>query len=515
MNINNPQELSAFPEQSVSEGLNDPALISVARDYPLGKTRPVALGTLQLLAGRGLYFALGYLATIILARGLGPLDYGIYGLIISVLLWVEQTCRFAFPSAAAILISREGKQTQALEQTAAFLNFSLFFFLFVLFWFAAPLLANLFHLPERTSLLRLAFMDLPFFGLYVVYRGVLQGHHDFRSIGIADALYSLAKLVGVLSLVILWLSLEGALIVNILASAGALLFLLSRISLKRLLPVYDFVGPVVRQALPLGLYMLALQGLAYLDLWCLKVLTPDQDTTTLGLYVAARNIAFVPSFVLMAVSEVILPALSRAHGKSDAALSRKYVQEASRFLWLLILPVTILFTVTARNLMTLLYSSTYGDGSPYLSLLVWAALFAAYTALFASMLNARGESLLSGMILIGLIPIALLLNILLVPAYGAMGAAYANVLTSFAGAVVFGLFVYRRFGPPMRVQTFAKAAAAVILMAVLGSKIPLSHVLLGPAYAAYLALYGLILFLLGELSRQDLALVAFWRNRSQ
>ena len=48
-----------------------------------------ARGTMQLLVGRGLFMVSGYLITVILARGLGPAAYGVYGVVMSLLLWIE------------------------------------------------------------------------------------------------------------------------------------------------------------------------------------------------------------------------------------------------------------------------------------------------------------------------------------------------------------------------------------------------------------------------------------------
>ena len=48
-----------------------------------------ARGTVQLLMGRGLFMVSGYLIAVILARGLGPVEYGIYGMVMSLLLWLE------------------------------------------------------------------------------------------------------------------------------------------------------------------------------------------------------------------------------------------------------------------------------------------------------------------------------------------------------------------------------------------------------------------------------------------
>jgi O-antigen/teichoic acid export membrane protein len=123
----------------------------------------------------------------------GPGDYGIYGIIMSVLVWVEQIGRHTFPLAAAKIIPEREGDSVAVEQTAFFLNLILVFALSAVLWVTAPLLAELLPVPEGASLFRIAALDLPIFGAYVLYLGLLQGRRDFASIGIADSLYAVCS----------------------------------------------------------------------------------------------------------------------------------------------------------------------------------------------------------------------------------------------------------------------------------------------------------------------------------
>jgi O-antigen/teichoic acid export membrane protein len=481
---------------------------------PVASSGRTARGILQGAAGRALFFGFGYFATIILARGLGPVDYGIYGVILSVLVSIEQIARFAIASAAAKLIPQANETSVALEQTAAFLSFCLFILLFVLLWFAAPTLADLFDLPDYGTLLfRLAALDLPFFGMYAAHRGVLQGHREFLSISIADVIYSATKLGGVLVLVALWLSVPGALIVNILGSVGALLFVMSRISIKILQPAYNLTGPLLRFALPLGLYMLTLQTLWNLDLWFLKALTPNNESTTIGFYVAARNVAIVPGVILLVVSDVLLPSLSHAFARNDTGLSHRYLQGGVRFLCIMVLPIALVFMLTAEEIMVLLYSKSYGEGGVFLRILIFYAISLAFIDLFASALNAHDEPYLSAATLFGVIPVAVFLNVFLIVSYGAIGAAYASALTGFLAAVTLGVLVYRRFGSLIRFRSFLNAIVAALITAGIASQLTGTGPLLAISYLGCLGFYVLGLVILGEVTRKDLAPLAFWRSR--
>ena len=470
-----------------------------------------AQGVLIGVAGRGVYFAAGYLASIVLARRLGPAAYGIYGVILSVLVWLEQVGKFTFAPAVAKLIPERGAETRTLERTASSLNLIFFTVVFALLWVAAPLLAGLFELGDQgTWWFRIAALDLPIFGWYAFNRGVLLGRREFFRAGVADALYSVMKFLGAVLILTFWVSVASALTVNILASAVAWLFLASRVSIALERPDAGEARSLVRLALPLGFYMVMLQTLGSLDLWLLKVLAPGTSDATIGLYVAARNVALVPSVIFMVVSDILLPSLSGALAARDTLLAHRYVQGGVRFLCLTLLPVCALFALGADQIMALLYSTTFQGGGPYLRIVIWYAAALPFVDLFASALNARGEPFLGGRALLVVMPGAIVVSALLIPSLGAAGAAAASAVIGAGAAIVLGALVYRRFGALLSRRTALKTAVALAVMAGVASQVELEGLALAAAYAGCLGIYSGMLVLLGEVTRNELAsLLAF------
>jgi O-antigen/teichoic acid export membrane protein len=471
-----------------------------------------ARGVVQGVVGRGFSFAFAYLATIVLARWLGPAEYGVYGVIVSVLIVIQQTGRFTIPPAAAKLISEDEIRSTAIQQTALFLGTLLFLCLFVLLWITAGPLAVLFGLSnDGASLFRIAALELPLFGVYAIYRGVLQGRHDFLALSVADALYAGAKLAAVVLLLGFWLSVSSALVANVLASLGALLFVISRISIKIRWPSPGAVTPLVHLALPLGLYMLALQTISYLDLWSLKVLAPGEQAATIGLYVAARNVAIVPGVVLMVVSDVLLPSLSRALANGDTGLSRAYIQGAVRFLGILIAPLVLVLMLGADDIMSFLYSGEFRTGGAYVKVLVLYAVALPFIDLFASALSARGEPYRGGATVLLVIPLMTVLNVTLIGWWGPIGAAYSSALAGLSGAVILGVLVFRRFGPLVTRRTLLNIAVATTALVLVARLFPMRDSLPLVAYIACLGTYSLTLVLLREVRRNDLEPLALWK----
>ena len=57
------------------------------------ETHRVARGGVQVVVARAAFYGLAYFSILMLARGLGPVQYGIYGLVISVVGWIEQVAQ--------------------------------------------------------------------------------------------------------------------------------------------------------------------------------------------------------------------------------------------------------------------------------------------------------------------------------------------------------------------------------------------------------------------------------------
>jgi len=477
--------------------------------------RVAARGTVQLMVAEACLMACGYLTVIMLARGLGPNDYGVYGTIMSILVGVELTARLGIPQALGKLIPEHEGQSLALEQTAMALSLTISAVVFFLFWVSAPAMATLFQIPHGGTLLRLAALDIPFYGMYFVCDEILGGRRQFGAAAIGALIYGLGKAIGVLLLVWWGISISGALIVNILASVAALCFMATHISLRPILPTFAWVVGIFRVAIPLGLLTLGVQVLLNLDLWSLRALGQGVEEATVGAYIAAGNVAKLPTAAAFVMTAVLIPSLSRAFSQGDRALAQRYMHGGMRFLCVVLVPICGLFTLTAEPLMAFLYSQRYADGAVFLRLLVFAfGLSFTYLMTFCAVLIGSGAPYGAAGVALALVPCAAILNGLFIPAYGALGATIAVMLTMTLGAVVSGIFVRRRTGLRVASAVLKKVAVATAVMMIIAMQLRLEGPLLIPAYVALLGGYAITLAILGELTRDDLQPFVLWRRES-
>jgi O-antigen/teichoic acid export membrane protein len=469
--------------------------------------------TLQLFVGRIALFVFGYPIAIILARELGPAAYGVYGIILSVLVWIEHTGSCGIPDAITKLSAEaEDAGRSDIESTAQTLLLVLYLGLFGVCWLAAPLVARLFQIPEATGLFRVAIIDIPFSGVYFAQQGVLGGRRNFGALSGSMVIYGLTKFVGILIALLLGISIFWALIINILATVAALSFLARYISPIHFRLSVPQAKIILQLALPIGLYFFASLILFNLDFWCLKIIgaVPDE---VIGIYAAALNIAKLPDLASSAISNVLFPSAAIILTARDRDAARRYVQDASRMLLLALLPFTMLFALTAEELLTFLYTGAYSTGASVLALQVFALALFGVARAYSGMLIAQGAPYLATQLACLAIPVGIALNVALVPYFGAIGAATSLVLTALFTNMTTGLTLARQFGSLIRFPTLLRALVAASGMALMAPYLVLTGPWLALKYVLLLGIYGLVLLLLGELDEEKVFALARWRKK--
>lgn len=470
--------------------------------------------TLQLFAGRIALFVFGYPIAIILARELGPAAYGAYGIILSVLVWIEHTGAFGIPEAITKFIAEaDDKERRGIvESTGQTLLLILYLALFGLCWAAAPLVAELFQIPEATHLFRVAIIDIPVSGVYFAQQGVLGGRRDFGALSGSMVIYGLTKFVGIFIALLIGISILWALIINILATLAGLAFLARYVSPVRLRLSAPHAKLIVQLAVPIGLYLLVSLILFNLDFWCLKIIgaVPDE---VIGIYAAALNVAKLPDLASSAISDVLFPSAAIILTARDRDAGRRYVQDASRMLLLGLLPFTMLLALTAEELLSFLYAGAYTTGASVLALQVFAFALFGIARAYSGMLIAQGSPyLVTGLACLA-IPVAIGLNVALVPSLGALGAATSLVLTASVTTVTTGWMLVRRFGSLIRFRTLLKALVGAAVMALMAPYIVLTGPWLVLKYMLLLGIYALVLILLRELDEEEVSALALWRQK--
>jgi PST family polysaccharide transporter len=156
-----------------------------------------------------------------------------------------------------------------------------------------------------------------------------------------------------------------------------------------------------------------------------------------GVYAAAVSLSEPWYFVPVAIVMSVAPALAR-HRDEDPALYEKRFIQLFRALLLVSVAMALPLSLAADPLVALLFGDNYRGAGPVLTVHVWAVIFVAWALVGGQYLVLEGLTriTLHRTALGALINVAL--NLLWIPRYGALGCAWATLI-SYA-AVSFFMF---------------------------------------------------------------------------
>ena len=451
----------------------------------------------------------GYVVAVILARGLGPVAFGVYGLIYSFLMAVELVTLLGIPGAVSRLTAEGLGESGRLRGTGLALIMLLCGAAFVSLWLIAPVLAVWLGVPGSGDLIRIAVIDVPCFGCYFLIAHVLNGRRDFVGQSIGTLLYAATKVVGTAALAMTTLTIGGALVVNILSSLVGLAFASLRAGWPRLACDRTMVRAIAGLAIPVALVNLGTQVLLNVDLWFVGGAGAGAAAggKAAGYYVAAKNLARIPNLVAFVMNAVLVPSIAHAAASGDHDLSRRLARGGLRFLALTLVPGCALMATLAAPLLSLLFSPEYAAGAEYLRLLVMAnGLLQTTCSTLITILVANRCQRDGALVALAATLPAVVLSAVLVQRLGAGGGALAALVATGIATLLAGTVTYRRIGAFIDLRMLLTVLPVTALVCVAASLmwqygLPVVFVLV-----LAVLLFLLLALAAGLLSRSDLQL---------
>ncbi len=229
----------------------------------------------------------------------------------------------------------------------------------------------------------------------------------------------------------------------------------------------DTVRLLVRGGVPFAATGISAMVYFHVDAVLLAYLVGEAET---GLYRAATNIMFAASGFSAAVVLALFPMVAEQHERNRDETVR-LAANAVTYSLLLALPMAVGGATLAGPLIKSLYRSTYAGAEPVLMVLLWWLPISFVTNIFGYVLGAIGRQSTVLRVTVANAIFNIVLNLVLIPVVGALGAAITTVATEVLGFFLLRGTVARHFGgiiDPSRVARIALASAPLVLLTFLG-----------------------------------------------
>jgi len=267
---------------------------------------------------------------------------------------------------------------------------------------------------------------------------------------------------------------------------------------------WSFWKPTIKEALPFGLSTIFITVFYWISSVMLSSMKGD---AVVGWYNAAYRMVLVLLFIPGAWSNAIFPVMSKFYLTSMDALRFSF-ERSFKYLTILGIPIGVGTTLLAGRFILGIFGAEYANSIVALQILVWSTVFIFMSASFGNLFYSLNRQIIVTKIVGVCCAVNVVLNLILIPGYGLIGASIVTVFTEFL-SLALSLIWGRRIGYCLFDRSSARIVAKVLLSsAVMGIFIvcfdSLTLLALVPLAAL---LYFAILYLAGGISKEDANLV--------
>jgi len=481
-------------------------------------------GGLSLFLGNASATFLNAIVVLIIARLLGPENYGIYTLCFTIPALAAAIVNLGMSQAltrySARLTSEDRGSELATMLRSVFITSLLLaaLALIVVLLFSNEVATFGLSRPGISEYVRLASLLIVFQVIFTAANSALIGLGRMGYASLMLTVQSAWKAIASPTLVLLGFSVVGAMIGHITgfaiaASLGVILLFAKsyrNISIRSKESGLSYVESL-RVALKYGLplYLGGLLTTLFVQYQNL-VLAHNVPDFEIGNFNAAVNFSALLSLVGYPIATALFPAFSKIDPHSGRKDLKMMFEMSVKYGSLLLIPASMIVAVLSRDLVFTIYGRSYGSAPLYLSIYVGVFLLAGFGSLILGpMFNGIGET--KETLKITIVTVALFLPAapLMAQEYGVVGLTVAFLASNIAG-IVYGLGVaYKKFHLKPDVNSslriYLASAISIIPTLLLTSAFDFPSLLkIFVGGLAYLASYLTFAPITGALERSDL-----------
>lgn len=403
--------------------------------------------TRQAVRGAGIAFLMGILAAlvayatkVVLARSLGPQDYGLFSSLLAFIVFFLFLRDLGLLSALVKYIAgwkvngEYGKIKSALLGVGAFQLASSLFFVGIASLLSGVLAERYFQDQRAKVLLWLFLLYVLSSVFFILVKAVFRGFQQMFLFSSVELLKNAVVLAGVLVFLFLGKGVFAPVLAYVLVSPILCVLYVpfaSRTCRFFSTPSEQFVRvsrTVISYGIPLFAVSLADRTMSYIDT---LLLTHFRTLEEVGVYNAVLPSAFMLLFVGRALSTVVFPLSAEFQARNDLKRLQAGVSLLHKYLFLFLIPAIAALASGASLLIPGVFGEAYASGVLTFQVLLVGMLLFIMAIVDTNVLSAVGQAKrVAAIVGLGAI-VNLGFNLVLIPQYGIIGAGFAT-FTSYA-----------------------------------------------------------------------------------
>lgn len=463
--------------------------------------KEAAKGSAFIFAGNTLSTAILTIASVVMARLLGPSDYGLYSVALIAPNLMLLFTDFGVIS-ALVRFTAKFKSEGRSESIGGLIKTGLMFqlaasllMLLLTFTFSDTLVVHLLNRSGATSLINLSSLLIVGNVLALTSSNVFIGLDKMDKTAAISITQATIKVILAPILIILGFGIVGALTGHVLGYLiagviGAVMTIriskLPRYTSDRNPGFIPNLTLMVRYGIPLYTSTLITGLLIQYQSVILAWFTMNVE---IGNYFAAAKFLTAVMLLTTPISTVLFPAFSKLDPKHDSPDLRNLFTNSLKYTLLLLIPTTAFITVNSEALVALFYGSNYAQAPLYLTLYSITFFYMGFSLVLGSFFNGIGETNISLKATLVQLPVAILLVPILTWLYKVPGFLCALIISSMPTVAFLAWTAHNNY----RLEFNSKCILKIYVATLLSSTSTL-------ALALYLPYSPLIKLVLGALT---------------
>ena len=488
--------------------------LSVEESKPAASTTDIAAvagrGTVLITTAKIWFMVSGYGIAFTLAHLLTDENYGLYRVVINTVSIINAVIVTGTYQTVSKYVSQDPENADSIKTKALILQLYVGGAASLGFFLLAPFVAASLNDPRLTSYLRLASLITLCYAFYSVYTGYFNGKKDFGAQAALDITYSTLKLIFIVLLAALGFGVIGS--VGGFALAAFCVLLISatiakgrgQASSARLAQLFRFQSQLL-------VFTFVLTLLQRVDLMLIKALSSGDakiSSENAGYYSAAVDIANITYQIIISVTFIIFPLISKSTFDNNRVSTQTYIRNTLRYTLMVMALTATLFSSEASGVLHVIYRESYQAGAGALRILAFGMMFFGLLYILTTVISASGRPSISLLLGVTTLITTTVLNLLLIPPLGLKGAAIATTISMLAGAAIGCVYLWSKFRTLLPLMTALRIVACVgITYAVSLVLSPASKVLIIVNMLVLSLTFILALIFSRELGREDLRLL--------
>jgi O-antigen/teichoic acid export membrane protein len=394
----------------------------------LNTVRRIAKNTLVLLFAQIISIGLGFFYIMYTARYLGAEGFGV----LSFALAFTGLFGIFADLGLSTLVTREVSRDKSLASKYVGNVLSIKTILIVFTFSLIAIVINFLGYPEQTiKVVYLIGLSIIFSSFTVMFNSIFQAFEKMEYISISRILNSVLMLVGIMFAIRQGSSMVGFALIYFIVSAIVLVYNLTFCTLKFVKPKIefdlDFWIRSLKESGPFWLTSIFVIIYFRIDMIMLSLM---KDNAAVGFYAAPYKLIDVLGFIPAILMSVMFPLFSRFHLNSEDSLKLAF-EQSFKYLFIIAFPIGVGTTLLADKIILLIYGIDYSPSIIALQVLIWASVLSFINWTPATLLNStQKQRIVMIFTCFGAI-LNIILNFMLIPSMGYVGAGIATVATEF------------------------------------------------------------------------------------